>query len=180
MPANQKATNDEVRTSIWSWRGNVEGSADHLGLTPRNLRKRLDRLGIDINEVRTRSLRGLPPPWSGPVPTGMDPVPSGPIANQGPTGPVTGGGSWEIRRANSSLGIVSPVAAKAEEVPIATVRTRHQPTRMRPDQQDRLRAAKFELMGRYRVETDENAILQQFFEEAFEAWLHSKLTGELP
>lgn len=172
MSAHQKVSNEDVRKTIATWRGNVEAAAADLGLTPRNLRKRLERLGISLEAIRSRH--------SMPGPYGTDPVPSGPMNRPGPNSPTSGGGLYEFPRAAPSLSAMNATAAKADEVPIATVRARQQPTRLRPEQLDELRAAKFDLMGKFKVETDENALLQQFFAEAFAAWLHSKLTGDLP
>src|SRR5437867_2273928 len=52
---------------------------------------------------------------------------------------------------------------------------RRAPPRVLPAHVDRLREAKFDLSARYRVETDETAVLAQFIEEAFSGWLASKL-----
>ena len=61
------------------------------------------------------------------------------------------------------------------ELPIKAKPTRYKLIRVRPDIQARLREAKYDLMARYRVDIDEQAILEQFFEEAFEGWLGGKL-----
>jgi hypothetical protein len=44
-----------------------------------------------------------------------------------------------------------------------------------PTWEARLREAKFDLAARYRVDTDEKALLDQFFREAFEGWLRTKM-----
>ena len=61
------------------------------------------------------------------------------------------------------------------EIPIRARVRRDKLIRVRPSIQARLREAKYDLMARYRVDIDEQAILEQFFEEAFEGWLQGKL-----
>ena len=66
-------------------------------------------------------------------------------------------------------------AAKTEAEPIKAVPLRPVPTRLQPEQQERLRDGRLDLQARFRVETNDNTILQQFFDEAFEGWIKEKL-----
>lgn len=50
------------------------------------------------------------------------------------------------------------------------------PLRLPTPHQGRLREAKLDLAAKFRIETTENLILEQFFEEAFEPWLRAKLS----
>ena len=43
---------------------------------------------------------------------------------------------------------------------------------------ERLREAKYDLAARWRVDTDEQAILLQFIDEAFGPWVASKLEAK--
>ena len=79
------------------------------------------------------------------------------------------------RQAPQLVPPVRCVTDKGEALPIRASVARHAPVRVLPAHQDRLREAKFDLCARYRVETNENAILAQFLEEAFPEWLPSKL-----
>jgi len=68
-------------------------------------------------------------------------------------------------------------AEKDEEAasPVRTVAPRQKIIRLRPAFQEQLRDARYDLMIRFRLETDENLILEQFFEECFGPWLVAKL-----
>jgi hypothetical protein len=55
------------------------------------------------------------------------------------------------------------------------MRSKQKPTRLKPEQLDRLREAKFDLQARYREDYDENRILWEFFDDGFDAWLKTKL-----
>lgn len=179
MPAPKRVPDADVLRAIALWRGRVVPAAEAVGIHPKNFRQRLAALGVDLEALRKGNVpvriernveQNVSDPASAVVP--MEPKSSG--------RDVSIGGVYQFPVEAPRFGGVSAAAAKAEEVPIATVKARHQPTRLTPPQQDLLRSAKFDLMGRYKVETDENAILQQFFDETFEAWLRSKLTGEMP
>lgn len=162
------------------WRGNVTAAADELGIQPKNLRKRLETLGLDLSAVRHA---GGAMGASGPTP--IDP--SGPRASSRPLptplGPSRATGrktATGLSRSDARAPILRDVsntamATEEQEAPIKSVTVKPKPLRLRPEHQDRLRNAKLDLGARYRVETDENAILDQFFEESFEPWLRTKL-----
>lgn len=84
---------------------------------------------------------------------------------------------------NGSLRVVQAAAAKVEseaepQLPVRVTKARTQPTRLTPPQQDRLRERRLDLQARFRIETDDNTILQQFFDEAFDRWVKDKLAAK--
>lgn len=162
------------------WRGNVTAAADELGIQPKNLRKRLDTLGMNLAALRRGEGAGGVGAVAPLDPRGPSRVPqplAAPPAPRGGTGRKSGTGLSRSEASAPILRDVSTTAAATEEreAPIKGVTVKPKPLRLRPEHQDRLRNAKLDLGARYRVETDENTILDQFFEEAFEPWLRSKL-----
>ena len=170
MTTARYATDAQVEGAIQRWRGNVSAAADELGIQPKNLRKRLESLGIDL--VAVRHPRGA----SVVVPLG----PHGPSRSTAPeiptgaTGRESGGGPFRPVGEARRFGLV-----QAEEaVPIESIRSapqRPKPLRLQPPNQDRLRQARLQVAARLQIDTDETVMLNQFFEEDFEAWLASKL-----
>jgi hypothetical protein len=57
-------------------------------------------------------------------------------------------------------------------------RTGKPPIKLRPDQIDALREAKFDFQAKHRVEAGESDLLQKFFDESFTAWLKRCLDRE--
>jgi DNA-binding transcriptional LysR family regulator len=162
------------------WRGNVTAAADELGIQPKNLRKRLDTLGMDLAALR----RGEGAEEAGTMtprdPRGPSPVrrpPEAPSASVRATGRKNESGLSRSGASAPILRDVSTTAAAMEEneAPIKGVTVKPKPLRLLPANQERLRDAKLDLGARHRVETDESTILNQFFEEKFEPWLREKL-----
>ena len=50
--------------------------------------------------------------------------------------------------------------------------------RIRPDQQEQLRQAKFDIQAAFREETTETQILEAFIGEEFPGWVQRKLKGD--
>jgi tRNA G46 methylase TrmB len=73
---------------------------------------------------------------------------------------------------------MNATATKDEEAPIKSARIPQRPTRLLPEHQEQLREAKLDFGARFRIETDETAILNQFFEEEFQAWKAKKLAAQ--
>jgi Bacterial regulatory protein, Fis family len=165
MAAPQKVSTQDLVNALLARRGNVQAAADDLGLTRNGLYARIERLGLDLAGFRSASAN---------VVSHVNTVPSMPsIARQAVHAPKSARAHYSDLRGRS---IVSPVAsATAEDLPIRAVPQRQRPLRLKPAHQDRLRDAKLDFGARYRIETNENAILEQFFDEAFEQWLQSKL-----
>jgi len=61
----------------------------------------------------------------------------------------------------------------------AIARARRLPTlRLRPDQIERLRNAKFDVNARFRRDADEAGLLRAFFDDAFPTWIESILRDQ--
>ena len=195
MAAQQKVSSDQLLKTIREWSGNVRAAADRLGILPKSLRKRLLALGIGSAELaQMRGIKGVigkgstdPHGSLGPhrtplAPMGTsDPFASGWCDPLGGGGPKSSSDPYPKPGRRSSLSTVQqPTAAMVEgtdEIPIRTVPRVLKPIRLSPMKQDRLREATRALEARYRVDTDESVILDQFFDEAFEAWLKAKMAG---
>lgn len=181
MPTVKYATDTQVRGAIARWRGNVSAAADELGIQPKNLRKRLETLGIDLQALRQAEgatgagrVAPLGPSW----PSGPHSIRAASPAPRASTGRQSGAGLSPPGGAPPNLRGVETAAAVAErDAPIKAVAPRLRPLRLRPASVDRLREAKLDVGARLRIETDENSLLNQFFDEAFEAWLAGKLGG---
>lgn len=176
------ATDSEVRGAILRWRGNVTAAADELGIQPKNLRKRLESLGISLATLRAGmgaegvgQVAPLVPPGPGPVAC----PPRGPVDPRIPSGRKSGGGLSRRPHATTNFPTVTSatatMTAAGGEAPVRAAAGQKKPLRLLPANQERLRDAKLDLGARHRVETDESTILNQFFEEAFDPWLKSKL-----
>jgi len=156
-----------VREVIRAWAGNVQAAADALGVAPKNLRARLRTLQIDLTPLRAAR----------PLPVRTDthrypPVRTGLVSG---TGSQNAADTYRESTEESTLLTMQTAEADAPDLPIPTIRGQQKPTRLKPAQQDRLKAAKFDLQAAFRVETDENALLQAFFDETFDAWFEAKM-----
>lgn len=170
MPAPKRIPDEQVKGAILAWRGNVMGAADELGLQPKNLRKRLETMGIDLE-----SLRGLMGAI-GVAPTGPHrplSTPKGPTVNEGGHGATSARGLFPARERTPKFRSVEQAAA--EDIP--EVRTR-KPVRVKPAHQERLRQAKLDFAGRLRIETDETAILAAFIDAKLEEFLSEQLAPQ--
>lgn len=179
------ATDTEVRGAILRWRGNVTAAADELGIQPKNLRKRLETLGISLSALRSgEGVMGVgrvaPLTPSGSL--GSDCPPEGPLAPSSGTGRKSGAGLSRSRSQAATFHAVASAMAERDvvEAPVRAAAGQKKPLRLLPGNQERLRDAKLDLGAKHRVETDESTILNQFFEEAFEPWLRSKLGPAKP
>lgn len=169
MAAPLKVSTQEVVNALLARRGNVQAAAEDLGLTRNGLYDRIERLGLDLAGFRSSGVRTVSP---------ITTVPSmrsirAPQVHASKT-------ARDQFPSAARPPIVRAMDTAAEELPIRAVPQRPRPLRLKPDHQDRLRDAKLDLGARYRIETNENAILDQFFDEAFEVWLESKLTPQEP
>lgn len=165
MPAHEKVSVQEIVNSLLRWRGNLQAVASDLGLNRGALYERIQRVGIDLAGFR--------------------------VAGK-PVTPITGASGMPgfregVQLARKTVAPGFPAAAKSpnfrnvqtetseDAAPIQSIRMRPKPVRLQPPLQDELREAKLDLGARFRIETDETAILNQFFREAFQGWLASKL-----
>jgi hypothetical protein len=182
MPAPKRVSDAAVTAAISAWGGNVTAAADSLGIWPANLRKRLNALGIDPARVRTKGADSAERPTPN-TSIGSHPFASAPYGGVAPlvgTGHQSAGGIFSTRAKAPNIPLMQAAAKNEEEeaAPIRTVVPKHTPIRMKDEQRARLREAKLDLGARYRIETDENAILETFFDERFEEWLTGKLNGK--
>lgn len=79
-------------------------------------------------------------------------------------------------KAREAAPVVAPLPESS--LPIRTAPRKRGPVRVLPTHEARLREAKFDLAARYRLDTDEAAILATFIEEAFPSWLAGKLAAK--
>lgn len=171
MPAQKRVPDDEIVRAIQKWRGKISAAAKELGIAPNNLRPRLRALRVDLELLRRLQTYGT----------------SGTYRNI----PVRAEGEKRERNGMNeqrSGGAIYPAAVRGSKVsgmqaaeqetesPIKAEPARQKQVRLPPPLQDRLREAKLDLGARFRIETNENLILEQFFEESFETWLKAKLS----
>ena len=182
MPAPKRISDAKVMEAIQTWRGCVKAAAEFAGMTPNNLRKRLGDLGVDLKLLRR--LQGAHP--NDPHRNGA--TPNDPERTKGAgmnVGTRNDGRArsdsralYQSAKGGPRLIGVEATAVKAEAEPIKAVPLRPVPIRLQPEQQERLRDGRLDLQARFRVETNDNTILQQFFDESFEGWIKEKLSRE--
>ncbi len=168
MGAPTKVSEPEIRGALKVWRGNVAATAHVLGISETALRKRMKTLGIDgpaLSFLRASTALHQPQPTSTPTtqPVVMG-TPNSPPKNAAPNFPRL------VKE--PSLAIVQGAEA------VVTTRRRRPPmkvVRLRPDQVDLLRDAKFDYQAKHRQETEEGDLLQRFFDESFREWLKGAL-----
>lgn len=159
MPAPKRISDEAVMEAIQLWRGKVEAAADRLGIAPNNLRKRLDALRVDLSLLRDGERYRM----SNTQPNVSNP--STRTNRQKSAAPIYPG--------SGPRPIVPGMQSAAPSLP--TIPAKVKPTRLRPDHQERFREAKFDLQARFRMETDENRILEQFIDDCLDGWLRKKL-----
>ncbi|KKN05539.1 hypothetical protein LCGC14_1086250 [marine sediment metagenome] len=169
--AGQQVTTQAITNALLEWRGNVEQTAKALGIRRNSLYERIRRLGLNLEGYR-RSVNANVEPV-----THVSGV-SGVSGHQKASGPARNSHSAPVTQEDKRrrFGRMEAVeSADAAGAPINAAPGRIRPPRLRPNQQDRLREAKLDLGARYRIETDESLILQQYFDETFDEWLGEKL-----
>lgn len=168
-----------------TWKGNVEAAAQQLGIRPKSLRERLDRLGVDREAVRAgvaryvldrtgRVVRVTPTETTG-TGRGVRPVDVDPSGSKSAPRPVTG------EAEASTLSAVPMQAAEVKDdeeagaAPFRASPAAAKNVRVKPPFQERLRVAKIQVIRHLGIDTDEQIIHDQFCEEAFEPFLLKKL-----
>ncbi len=162
----------DIVNALLRHRGNVLAAAEDLAMSRKNLYQRIGGLGLDLPAIRRTDLRRVVPltRYMGDMrPPGIGTGHETTVAETA-SGPLLSGSVGRNLRPMQA-------AAKDEDAqgPIRAMAPRQRTIRLRPDFQDRLREAKLEFLIRFRIETDENLILDQFFEECFTPWLQAKL-----
>ena len=74
--------------------------------------------------------------------------------------------------------VKAPTLVRMPTAEVEMRRTKAGPIRLRPDQVDQLREAKFDFMAKHRAEAGESDLLQRFFDSAFGDWLKQALRTE--
>lgn len=98
------------------------------------------------------------------------------------TGQLSKGGIFPRAAKASTLSGMQQAAVKdaadtgATSVPSAPPRQR--PIRFHPEDQERLRIARLDLIARHRAEFDESAISHQFYLDEFDGWLARQLNPD--
>jgi Bacterial regulatory protein, Fis family len=167
MGATAKVSAQEITNALLHWRGNVQAAADALGLTRNGLYGRIETLGINLKGYRAKV--GTTVRTMTPMPT----IP--PTTNARGTARKNQGAHFQSKATVGRVGAMQEAATS--DAPVRQAVARQKPLRLADSFRDRLREAKLDFVARFRVETDENVILEQFFEEAFEGWLRSKLSA---
>lgn len=174
MPAKPRIPSERILDAIREWGGNVSATAAALGMHPKNLRERLARLDVDLDAIRTSAYRATTARVERFGVPGVVRHSAAGTYGQKSTGDTLAQG----RRAPIVSAVQSAMVKDENEVAALPVRTtggNAKTARIKPAYQERLREAKVDLIGRFRIDTDEQTVFDQFFEEAFDAWLRSKL-----
>jgi hypothetical protein len=179
------ATDPQVEEAILRWRGKVVAAAEELGIQPKNLRKRLERLGIDLDAVRAGTyVRGaaLVAPHGPHGSHGPTIPPKAPMTPPAFSGRKSGSGPYSPAGKAPIFGAVQQAAVKdgaddaAIELPVS--RAKQRPIRFHPQDQDRLREARLDIIAKHRVEIDETAIHHDFFQAKFAEYMAERLAPE--
>jgi len=158
--ATAKVSEQDIRVALKCWRGNVSAAAHALGISENALRKRLRALGIGaeaLSFLRSAANHTQPHPTKAPSAA----IPNRPLKNTTPNFP-----RLVEEPTFASVGSTETVVMR---------RPQTRPARLRPDQIDALRDAKFDYQAKHRRETEESDLLQQFFDESFHEWLKRAL-----
>ena len=169
------ASDPAVREAILRWRGKVVAAADELGIQPKNLRKRLEHLGIDLAALRAGRFVGA-----------IVSTPTGPHGSSGPSGgrvapPASPSGTGRKNASGpytsgSKAPMLSTVqAAMKDDVEEMAARAKRPLLRFHPEDQDRVHEARLDLIARHRVEFDGTAIVHDFFKAKFAEYMADRL-----
>lgn len=165
MSAPAKVSEQEIRETLKVWRGNVAGAAHALAISETALRKRMKALGIEgsaLSFLRASAALHQPHPTITPTTQPMAMA----ILNRSPK---NAGPNYPRLVEEPSLTNVEGAEA------VVTRRPQTKLVRLRPDQIDVLRDAKFDYQAKHRQETEESDLLQHFFDESFPEWLKRAL-----
>lgn len=185
MPAPKRVSDRAVLEAIQRWRGNVSAAADQLKIARVNLRKRLESLGVTPATFRGGAGEGGMSGTHRNVSVPMDSTGTHEVvrnASAGKSSRPRAGGIFSGKGAAAKFSAVQTAEKDVAPagVPIRTVAARRKPARLDPANEDRLVAFQREVEARYDVDTDTTELLNQFFEEGFEAWAARKLEPEQP
>jgi hypothetical protein len=179
MGAPQRISERQIREAIRIWRGNVTAAAQSLCMQPKNLRKRLADLGVDLESLRTRKGVGRAEAPASNATHGAQVAAEVSSFKVGPD-MVSDSKSTAVlypRKAErSNLSHMQTVSASTrQEIPIRTAPPRQQPIRLKPAQREAIQRVVFRLQACYGVATDVNLVLEQLVDEELEEWAAKKL-----
>jgi hypothetical protein len=189
MPAPQRVPDSRVRSAIERWRGNVTAAADELGMKPKNLRKRLDSMGIDLDVTRgvvaPKGVR-LPAPIDTHRPLsiganpfkGVTPLPTSRALP--PIGPQSHAGPYQSARHAPTLVTVTNGSASTADAAEATGVRYRRPSQPRipPPTLDRIGQLRRRLQAELDCDlTDGDLIEMAEREGVFDAWVESKVAA---
>lgn len=175
MGASPLVSKDEIRLALKTWRGNVADSSRALGISETALRKRMVGMGIGtqaLSFLRATTVHTQPQPTIT-KPNLPNHDGKAKLAAEHPQR-RNGGRNYSGRDEAPKL---EPMQTAADEIPIAR-RAQTKPPKLRPDQVDQLRDAKFDFMAKHRREADEGDILQKLFDDTFAEWRKRELAGK--
>lgn len=162
----------QIVNALIKWKGNVQAAAEDLGVRRNSLYERIERAQLDLQAFREAGASATPFPGMSGV-SGM----SGSVRQAlsgGDRGRVSGtdrknaGARYQRTAAKTT---VSRMQQQPAEMPFAS-QPKRRLARIRPQDQERLRAAKIDLIAHFRSdEIDEQGILDQFIADCFEEWL---------
>jgi hypothetical protein len=168
MAAPKRVSDETLLSALEARCWNIRATADDLGLQPKSVYKRLATLGISPQAARQAFLN------SGSDSSRRHDLSKAAASHQSErvlssVANVAKSGSVFFPKPPSRpiLGGVSASAIRAAR-PLPT-------PRLRPDQLERLRDAKFDVHARLRSDVDETGLLREFFDDAFETWIASVL-----
>ena len=166
MPAHQKVSPQQIVNAMLEWGGNVAAAAASLGISANALRLRLRSLQLSPGQFRAVKVGASITSF-----TSATSITSKRAGGNGGAQNASAKFSGGVR--GSSFGDME--AGTETAAPIKAAPRKQTPLRFKPAQRRQLEETVFDFQGRYRVATDENLILEQFFEECFEEWKATKL-----
>lgn len=178
MPAPRRVRDEAVKEAIHRWQGNVSAAADALGIQPKNLRIRLETLGIgkpELAALRAKGSTARVAPFSPNVTDQYRPDLSVPTARPAPPGVPRSAGPYQSPDEPPNFRGM-PAAVDETELPTPTAERRKvQPCRLEPPNLDRVNDARRQLSALLGVDLTNSDILNSHFADTFEPWLETQL-----
>jgi regulatory Fis family protein len=157
MAAPRHVSDRQIIEALQKWQGNVTAAAEEVRLSRRQFYERASGLGLDLDRLRPK----------GNVPS--HPTNSDAVKKQSER-EATGVPQSSVVTFPKSANAPTLVGMQSAETEMSR-RPKRGPIRLRPDQAETLREAKFDFQAKHRVEAGESDLLQRFFDETFPEWL---------
>jgi len=174
MPAPPRISTQQIVNALLKWRGNVQAAADTLGMRRKSLYERAGREGLDLDAFRSGDSGKVSPITRATGMPRMTRIEGTSSHNAVPYGRKNARAPYSTEPVGRNLGHMRS-AAEEDAPPIRAQEARPRAPRVTPGLQSRLRQARLDLWTKYRIEYEESDILDQFGEEAFDAWIAAKL-----